>query len=128
MEQLQLNLEGEPAPRKKPRTAFTGLIYELGLPKSDIPKESAMLRKILAKGFTDRQIYQVINYLKMSGRKIDSFGLLVWKDCEVIRQTLAKIPPEIQKDEEKVKYKLEEKDYRTKKEHVKPKGIQDFLS
>lgn len=123
---MTLNLGDQPT--KKPfKSPFTALISRLDGSEHNIPKEAAIIKQILKRGYKDKDIDKACNYLKFKDIKIKSFAFLLWKECKILKEALD--DTEWMKENKQEIIKLSNQDFRSNKDCIKPKkNMKDFLS
>jgi len=98
------------------------------LPKDvNYRKEAGLIKRIIDRGYTSKELWHVWNYWTITRKRtLNSFALLLWKECQLVKEALEHV---VVMDTEKEEVKLENGDLRIPQQiQQTPKTLTDFLA
>ena len=101
-------------------------VWNRKLTQAEYRKETAIIKKIMALGFTEQDILSAWNYYTGKGQKITSFAFFLWKKGKLITDILHFVRM-TKAEVEKVKVDSNE-DFRAQKKAKKKLTKRDFLN
>lgn len=126
--QMPLSLGLENDTKRRFHSKFSALIslLKIQLAPKDYVKEASLIKNIIKKGFTEKQIYGAYNYYVFTKhRSVNSFALLLWNDCQLVKEAIPYLDGKIIVKEH---VKLDALDHRTSRDYIlRSKTIKDFL-